>query len=557
MTVNSETEKIKSQNLEDLYQLSPMQQGMLFHTVYEPESGTYLEQSVFTIDGELEVTAFKRAWKLVLDRHSILRSSFVWGDLEKPLQVIHRDVGLPFKEQDWRSQPTEIQRQQLQDYLSEDRRRGFDLGSAPLLRLALFRTSDKSYKFIFSRHHIVLDRWSRSIVFKDLFAFYESIVAGEKLEPNQQRPYGDYISWLAAQDLDAGEAYWRASLEGFTVPTPVTIEKALDRTQDGRQFDDERIQLSEEITTRLREFARQHKLTLNTLTQAAWAVLLGKYARERDVVFGVTVSGRPATLSGVESMVGLFINTLPLRVQLNPDRKVLEWLKSLQEQQFALQQYEYCSLLDIQGWSEIPRGVPLFDTILVFENLPVGGHSQMADGKVKVHSDRSYGSATGYPLTLMVSPGTRINLQLVYDCARFSAETVTRMLLHLQTIFEEIVADPERRLSEIRLIGPEEKQRLLLDWNETNTDYNREICVHQLFERQVLANPSAVAVTFRDQQLTYGELNARADQLARHLHSLGVGPETLVGICIERSLERLVRLTFQSILHFPWNDWHL
>jgi len=355
MTVNGETERINSQSVEDLYPLSPMQQGMLFHTVYEPESGTYLEQSVFTIEGELDVSAFKRAWELVLDRHSILRSSFVWEDLEKPLQVVHRDVVLPFKEHDWRVQPAENQSQLLQEYLSDDRRRGFDLGSAPLLRLALFRTSDSSYKFIFSRHHIVLDRWSRSIVLKELFAFYEAVVREEKLSSNQQRPYGDYISWLANQDMEAAEAYWRASLEGFSVPTPVAIEKALDPTQHGKQFDDERIQLSEETTVHLREFARQHKLTLNTLTQAAWAVLLGKYARETDVLFGVTVSGRPATLSGVESMVGLFINTLPLRVQLSPDKKVLEWLKSLQAQQFALQQYEYCSLLDIQGWSEIPR----------------------------------------------------------------------------------------------------------------------------------------------------------------------------------------------------------
>ncbi|MFN2529808.1 MAG: amino acid adenylation domain-containing protein [Pyrinomonadaceae bacterium] len=543
MTVSETTnQRAPLENLEDLYQLSPMQQGMLFHSVYEPESGIYLEQSVFTIDGDLDVTAFERAWKVVLDRHSILRSSFVWEDLEKPLQVVHRDVVLPFKKQDWRNEPPEVQSQLLQEYLSEDRRRGFDLGSAPLLRQALFRTSDKAYKFIFSRHHIILDRWSRSIVLKDLFAFYESIVGKKELRPNQNGRYGDYISWLASQDLAAGEAYWRAALEGFNAPTPVTIEKAHNPTQLGKEFDEERLQLSEAITAQLRDFARQHKFTLNTLTQAAWAVLLGKYARETDVVFGVTVSGRPATLSGVESMVGLFINTLPLRVQLSPNKKVVDWLKSLQEQQFVLQQYEYCSLLDIQGWSEIPRGVPLFETILVFENLAVGSHSQTADGKLNVQSDRSYGSATGYPLTIIVSPGTKHNLQLVYDRARFSAETAKRMLVHLETVFEAIVANPERPLSEIELIGSEEKQRLLFALNETHTDYDREICVHQLIERQAVSNPSAVAVSFRDRSLTYGDLNARADQLARHLRSLGVGPDTLVGICIERSLEMIIGL---------------
>ncbi|HUS09280.1 MAG TPA: amino acid adenylation domain-containing protein, partial [Pyrinomonadaceae bacterium] len=543
MTV-SETinERAQLENVEDIYPLSPMQQGMLFHTAYERESGTYLEQSVFTIDGDLDVAAFKRAWKAVLDSHSILRSSFLWEDLEKPLQVVHRGVEVPFKEEDWRNQPPDIQTELLQDHLSEDRRRGFDLRNAPLLRVTLFRTGASTYKFVFSRHHIVLDRWSRSIVLKDLFAFYESLANGEELRPSQQRPYGDYISWLAAQDLGAAKDYWHASLEGFTAPTSVAVGKVRESIEHGREFHDERIQLSETATARLRDFARQHKLTLNTLTQAAWALLLSKYAREKDVLFGVTVSGRPATLAGVESMVGLFINTLPLRVQLDPDTEVLALLKTLQEQQFALQQYEYCSLVDIQGWSEVPRGVPLFESILVFENLPVSSSSQTANGKLRVQSDRSYGSATGYPLTLLVSPGARFSLQLVYDRARFRGEIVARMLLHLETILQDMVTDPERPLSELRLLRPEEKQRLLFDWNQTKTDYDREIGVHELFERQAFSNPSAVAATFRDQQLTYGELNTRADKLAVRLRSLGVGPETLVGICIERSLEMVVGL---------------
>ncbi len=532
--------QFNSDNLEDLYPLSPMQQGMLFHTVYERESGPYFEQSVFTLEGKLDVASFQRAWQFVVDRHPILRSSFMW-DLEKPLQVVHRKVAIKIHEQDWRDQPPERHGPSLQEYLAEDRHRGFDLGTAPLIRLALFRTAGTTYKFVFSRHHIVLDRWSRSIVLKEVFESYEPLCTGTEPQLNQPRPYGDYISWLADQHLEDAESYWRAALAGFTVPTPIAIDqKPVNTALQGREFADERIQLTEQSTVRLNAFARAHKLTLNTLTQGGWALLLSTYAREQDVLFGVTVSGRAATLSGVESMVGLFINTLPLRVKLNPDSKILSWLESLQEQQFALQQYEYCSLLDIQSWGEIPRGTPLFETILVFENLPVNIGSKTANGNLKVQSDRSYGSVTGYPLTLLAMPGHRFALQLVYDRARFHPETVSRMLTHLQTVLEELVVDPERPLSEISVIRSEEKQQLLFDWNQTRTDYEKDVCVHQLIERQAILRPTAIAATFQDRQLTYAELNARANQLARQLGSLGVGPESLVGICIERSLEMLV-----------------
>jgi len=527
-------------NLEDLYPLAPMQQGMLFHTVYERESGIYFEQSVFTLEGELDVASFERAWQFLVDRHPILRSSFIW-DLEKPLQVVHREVAIKIHKQDWRDQSPDRHGPQLQQYLTEDRRRGFDLSTAPLIRLALFRNADTTYKFVFSRHHIVLDRWSRSIVLKEVFESYESLCAGREPKLDQLRPYGDYISWVTDQPLEDAESYWRAALAGFTVPTPMAIDqKPVNTASQGREFADERIQLSEQSTARLSEFARAHKLTLSTLMQGAWALLLSTYAREQDVLFGVTVSGRSATISGIESMVGLFINTLPLRVKLSRDSKVLSWLESLQEQQFTLQQYEYCSLLDIQSWGEVPRGTPLFETILVFENLPVNIGSKTANGNLKVQSDRSYGSATGYPLTLLAMPGHRFALQLVYDCARFDSETVSRMLTHLETVLEELVLDPERELSEISVLRSEEKQRLLSDWNQTGTDYDKDVCVHQLIERQATLRPTAIAATFGDRKLTYAELNARANQLARHLRALGVGPESLVGICVERSLEMLV-----------------
>jgi amino acid adenylation domain-containing protein len=527
------------ENLEDLYPLSPMQQGMLFHTIYAPESGVYFEQSVFTIKGELDVKSFERAWQQVLDRHSILRSSFLWEDLENPQQVVHRRVNLPFEKQDWSNLFAAQQEERLNEYLAADRARGFDLGSAPLIRLALFQNAPDLHRFVFSRHHLLLDRWSRSLILKEAFAFYDALCKGEQLTLEALRPYGDYIAWLNAQDKGAAEVYWRELLAGVLAPTTLAADEKLStKVGTGDQYGDERIQLSEESTERLRAFAREQKLTLNILAQATWALLLSRYTRDREVVFGVTVAGRPATLAGVESMVGLFINTLPLKARVPSLINVLPWLKELQEQQSTMQQYEYSSLMDIQGWSDVPRGVPLFESIFVFENLPVGSSFQAGNGGLEFQSDRGLGSNTGYPLTVLVSPGSKLTIQLVYDRQRFDQATVRRMLGHMQTLLENLPRHFERPISSWPMLTEAEREQIISDWNDTEVDFNEE-SVLPLFEAQVERTPAAAAVIF-ETQLSYRELNARANQLAHYLRGLGVGPDARVGIAIDRSLEMAV-----------------
>src|SRR5437868_4044984 len=450
-------------DLEDLYQLSPMQLGMLFHTLEAPESGVYFEQSVFTIEGPLDALAFERAWQTVINRHSILRSAFLWQNLDSPVQVVRRHVAIAFDKHDWRDKPVEIQNQLLDEYLSTDRDSGFDVEKAPLIRLALFQTSDNTHKFVFSRHHLIMDRWSRAIINKEVFACYDVFARNEELRLETPRPYGDYIAWIAEQDQNAAEEYWRNNLKGLSSPTIIATR---DAAQNGKEFHDRRIRLSQPQTEQLRNFARQNKLTLSTIVQAAWAILLSRYSGADDILFGVTVSGRTPALAGVESMVGLFINTLPLRTRIRSDSPVIEWLQSLQQQQLDLQTYEYSSLLDIHRWSEIPPGDPLFQSLLVFENLPVASRHERADSII-IRGDRSYGSATGYPLTLMATPGGTLSLQLVYDCARFDSETIERMLVHLQTIVEEIIARPDQKLGGIRMLTHAE-EGLLDEWNNTS-----------------------------------------------------------------------------------------
>src|SRR6266498_22226 len=541
--LNRQMEDARLENLEDLYQLSPMQQGMLFHTIYAPESGAYFEQSVFTIKGELHLKAFERAWQRIVERHSIFRSSFLWEELENPVQVVHRQAHLRIDMEDWSNKPAALQTELLEEFLANDRRQGFDFAVAPLVRLALFRLSSTRYNFIFSRHHLVLDRWSRAIVLKELFALYDAFSRGEELTLEQPRPYGDYIAWLGAQNPDTAQSYWKRSLAGLSGPTELTVDrKPMNAALEGQAFDKERIQLSESTTARLRDFARDHKLTLNTLTKAAWAILLSRYSGNEDVLFGVTVSGRPPMLSGVESMVGLLVNTLPQRVQVPSSSLVLPWLEGLQQQQGEMQQFEYSSLLDIQGWSDIPRGTPLFKSIFVFENLPVASSVRSENGRLAINNDRGIGSTTGYPLTVLVTPGTKLTVQVVYDCARFDPESVRRMLGHFQNLLEHLPASEEGRISSLPLLMPAERDEIIVEWNKTAADYPHRKCWHTLFEEQVGRFPESVAIECEGELVTYAALNERANQLARYLVKRGVGPEVLVGICMERSIEMVIGL---------------
>ena len=270
-------------------------------------------------------------------------------------------------------------------------------------------------------------------------------------------------------------------------------------------------------------------------------MLLSRYSGQEDVVFGATVAGRPTDLVGIESMIGLFINTLPVRVRVSPEALLLPWLQELQSQQVEARQYEYSPLVQVQGWSDVPRGLPLFESLLVFENYPARTAIQEWSGSLEIRHVR-FISSTHYPLTVVAVPGPELGLRIRYQCHRFDTATITRMLGHLRTLLEGMVANPAQRLADLPMLTAAERHQLLVEWNDTSTAYPQDTCIHQWFEAQVARTPDAVAVVFEDQALTYQELNIRANQLAHHLQALGVGPEVLVGIYVERSLEMVVGL---------------
>ncbi len=532
----------KSKNIESIYPLSPMQEGMLFHTLKEPESGIYFEQISFTIQGHLALTAFERAWRQVVERHPVLRTFVVWKNRTLPLQIVRKSVILPWTILDWRELSPIEQEHQLEVFLQTDRNKGFELEYAPLMRCALIQLADETYKFVWSFHHLLMDGWCMPIIFKEVFAFYEASKKGFDLHLSATRPYSDYIAWLQQQDKSKAIAYWQGALKGFNAPTPLVVDRTIGpNSQQKKIYLEHDLRLSATATATLKSLSQKHRITLSTFVQGVWALLLSRYSGEENVIFGVTVSGRPPALSGVESMVGLFINTLPVRVQVESETELLPWLMQLQLHQVEREQNSESSLSEIQRTSEIPPGSSLFESIVVFENYPDSDSLLSPSDGLQIDHLQAI-ERTNYPLTLVVIPSEELWVRLIYDGAKFDGDTIARMTGHFQTLLEGMVAKENHKLKDLPLLTSAESHQLLVEWNNTTKEYPIDKCIHQLFEEQVERSPDAVAVIFEDKQLTYLQMNQRANIIAHHLRTLGVGPEVLVGICVERSLEMVVGL---------------
>ncbi|HET9359968.1 MAG TPA: amino acid adenylation domain-containing protein [Vicinamibacterales bacterium] len=526
-----------AREIEDVYPLSPMQQGLLFHTLLDSASGVYVEQFCCTVHGKLDLSRFQSAWQHVLERQPVLRTSFRHEGLRQPLQIVHRRVPIEWVQQDWRELSTEEHRTELDAFLQEDRQRGFDLSNPPLMRLAVLQIAADSYQIVWTYHHLLLDGWSVPIVLNEVLAAYGSFGGGGRVQPVVSRPYRDLIAWHRRQDLEAASQFWRRTLKGFEAPTPLTVDSPhAQQAGEVSPHAEQGVELSKASTDALRSFGRQQQLTLNTLVQAAWGVLLSRYSGRDDVLFGATVSGRPASLPGVESMVGLFINTVPVRVRVRRSEPLVKWLQTVQSEQLEARDYEYCPLSRVQGWSELPAGTPLFESLLVFENFPVDETLLKRQQELTIDGSRTI-ERTNYPLTLVAAPGQRFSLRINYDASRFDQVTVARMLGHLEALLEGMISDADRRIDDIPMLTGAERQDLLVAWNATEATYEGPRTVHEMFEAQVGKVPDAVALVYKDQAVTYAGLDRWTNQLAQRLVALGVKPNALVGLFMERGPE--------------------
>ncbi|MEW5696384.1 amino acid adenylation domain-containing protein [Pseudomonas synxantha] len=517
---------------EDLYPLSPMQQGMLFHSLYEQDAGDYINQMRVNVQG-LDVARFRAAWQATVDAQDILRTGFIWpGDWPQAQQMVHRQVQLPFSVLDWRNH--EAVPATLDALAQAQSQQPFDLARPPLLRLVLVQLTDSDWHLIYTHHHILMDGWSNSQLLGEVLQRY----SGQN-PPAAVGRYRDYIAWLQEQDSAASEAFWKAQL--LPLEQPTRLAQAQVPALSGPAYGEHYCVVDATQTRRLHEFARQQKVTLNTLVQAAWLLLLQRYSAQATVAFGATVAGRPAHLPGVEQQIGLFINTLPVVATPQAEQSLGSWLQSVQALNLSLREHEHAPLYEIQRWAG-RGGEALFDTILVFENYPVSEVLQRGapDG---LHFEALHThEQTSYPLTLTVNLGDTLTLHYSYAHGHFSTAAVQRLGTHLSNLLQHMLDAAELPLAELSLLDAQEHQSLVHDWSSATLDYPSEQRVHQLFEAQVAQQPSAPALLFEDRQLSYAELNARANRLARHLVRLGVGPDVLVGIAVERGLDMIIGL---------------
>jgi amino acid adenylation domain-containing protein len=526
--------------VESIHPLSPMQQGMLFHALYSPNADVYVEQFACRFDGPLDVAALRRAWHDVIVRHPALRTSFHAMDGAQPVQVVHDDVELPWLEEDWRGSAEPEQERRLAAFLRDDRARGFDPARPPLHRFALFRLSGAVHQFVWTHHHVLLDGWSVPLVLRELTACYNGHRHGEPARLPPARPFHNYLAWLDRQDAEATRAFWRQHLSGYHTPVPLPLsEDEPAEPEPGPHT--ERHELTAGHTADLTNLARTHGLTLGTLVHAAWAVLLSRYGGVRDLVHGMTVSGRPPNLPGVEDMVGLFINTLPIRVRVPTCMSTVDWLRELQDDLVRMRQYEHASLVQVQGWSDVPRGIPLFDSLVVVENFPVGAGAETDFGGAAI-THVTATEQTNYPLTLVAIPGERLRLRLIHDSARFAAATARTLLAGVANVLTGIAARPHRPVGELSLLSDRARRELVGQRPATGTDYPRERGLYALFAERVADGPDAVALVAGDRELTYRKLAARAGRLTAALRGLGVRPGGRVGVFLDRSPELVVAL---------------
>ncbi|WP_328930649.1 amino acid adenylation domain-containing protein (plasmid) [Streptomyces sp. NBC_00190] len=524
--------------LEGILPLSPLQQGLLFHAQYDEQGpDVYTMQFVLDIEGGVDVGHLRSACAALLRRHSGLRASFRHRKNGEPVQLIPFEVALDFTVTDLTGRPADERAAAAGEIAAADRARRFDLARPPLIRFTLVELGGGRFQFLVTAHHILLDGWSRALLIGELFELYGLVRSGsdERALP-AVTPYRDYLAWVAAQDRTAAEEAWRRALDGVEEPT---LLAAPDAGREPLAPTLTRVELPAAATAELIRWARGRGITVNTVVQAAWAVVLGRLTGRDDVVFGGTVSGRPPQLPGVESMIGLFINTLPVRVALDPAEPVGALLERLQDQQAALMDHQFLGLGDIQRLT--PADGELFDTLLVFENYPVDTEGlRRSAGGLGVVDGRSH-EGTHYPLSLLVNADETLALELSHradllDTA--AAEAVGARVLRLLAALPGAEDTPVGRLD---LLTGDERDRVLGTWNDTAHE-GPLLPLPALFRQTADRHPDAVAVEYADTALTYRELDARANRLARLLIARGAGPERTVALALPRSVDLVVAL---------------
>ncbi|MCC7416289.1 MAG: amino acid adenylation domain-containing protein [Acidobacteria bacterium] len=516
----------------DIYPVTPLQESMLVHASAAPGTGAFVTQIDLAVDRRLDGDALREAWEALQAAHAALRTAFVEIGGGEFRQVVVDRATLPWTEYDWTAVEAGEREARRVALLADIRRRGFDADRPPLMDLSLIRTSDQRSRLIWTHHHALVDGWSVAALLDEMLHRYEARLQGREPAISDRPRFGGYVAWLGRRDQAASQAFWRAHLAGFTAPTTLAVDRASRARIDAPpDIADQELMIDAEATRRLSAMASRHRLTLNTIVQGAWALLLSRYSGERDVLFGTAVAGRPAELPGADRMIGLFLNGVPMRVGVDPDAPAAQWLRGVQASHVAIREHEHTGLADIRDWSDVPRGRPLFETTLAFENYPVAAGTGTVADRVGITGFELV-AHTSSALHLRALPGERLRLMLSHDRHRFDEPTAREMLRQIEVLLKQMADAPDMPVGDLSLATPAARAarragrpRARLDWRGA---------AHEQFASQAAAAGERVAIDEGGRRQTYAELDRCSGSLAAALAEAGAASGSAIGVCARR-----------------------
>lgn len=527
--------QFKRDQVQDMYYLSPMQEGMLFHTLHHQEKGFYVEQMDMNVKGTLRYDLLEKSMNIIVERYDIFRTVFLHEKVKRPVQVVLKERPFTLDVVDLQDLSEDEQLERIEKFKQQDQLRGFDLSKDSLMRASVFQTGPASYRWIWSYHHILLDGWCFGLVVQELFAIYHALLHDVPYKLTPVKPYKEYIKWLEKQDKQASLQYWQQSLAGFDGQS--TFKEQRKQTNE-HELGEIEWSMSKEETAALSELALQQNATLSSALQSVWSVLLSRYQRSNDVLFGTVVSGRPADLAGVDRMVGLFINVIPRRIQLTDHMTFRALLSETQQQSLAAEPHQYIPIYDIQAKTGQQQ---LIDHIVVFENVPAAKKDEQEARLGFTVEDMNVYEKSNYDLNLLASPGEELLLKLAFNQRAFDPQFVHKLKEQLSLLINEAVKHPDQSVHTLPLVTKQEKQLILEEWNAPELEHD-QLYLSKWFEHNVRKQPNAVALSAEEQTMTYAELNEQANRLARHLQKNGAEHQTVIAILADRTPELIVSL---------------
>lgn len=529
--------KINKEDIENILPLTSLQKGMLFHYLKKEGTEVYFEQLKLELLGNMNVEIFKKAWEIVAMQNEILRTIFRWDGLEEPVQIVLKSKKPNIIVHNFMELKEEEIMERIDEFKENDKKNGILLNKE-LWRVNLFLLNKKKSIMIITNHHIIYDGWSSGIILKELFEAYNNLYDGKTVQYKQKEKYANYIRLIKSQNKENGKNFWKKYLNGVEEKTYLP-----ECSQDIQEYKSSkyRYDIGERLSEKIRNFVKEQGITMATFFYAMWGILLQKYNKSKDVIFGITLSGRNPKLIGIESMVGLFINTVPLRVSFDENDSIIDIIRNIKEDYNEIMEYDYMSVVDIKAISNIKSSKNLFDSIMVVESYPLDNGLKKGEGTLSIDK-YDMDEASNYDLTFVVEVFDNIIFNFNYNCNIIDIKSLTRIVNYLCNLCIAIMDNPNAKLSELGLLSNGEEQKLIKGLEPTYLMYDKNKTINQLFEEQVNKNPNKIAIEFNSETITYSELNYKANKLAHILQEKGVTTEKVVALMVRRSIDMFVSI---------------